>query len=181
MSAAGPDIRDIRPPYWIALDWRILALGAAGIVLLLVLLSRLWCWYRAPPAADPAGTRARATGGDPDADRRPGTRAPSRRPSRMSCGCVEERFAVQATHLTTTEFLRACLSEVGETLRVHRAGAGRLPEVLRPGEVRALDLDGGQMQEMLASARHFIVTTATAAPAPGGVAPEQNNVPIRQS
>jgi Domain of unknown function (DUF4381) len=182
VNPTGPDIRDIRPPYWIPLDWRVLALIGAGVVLLLVLLWRTWRWYRSRrrplTLLERALQRLEATrplmqAGD--------ARAFAAAVSDVVRSYVEERFSVLATHLTTTEFLRACLSQVGGALQAHEQALGDFLKFCDLAKFARWPLDGAQMQDMLASARHFVETTAAAVPAATGVAPEPINVPIRQS
>ncbi len=122
MSSSAPDIHDIRAPYLIPQDWRVLAQGETAVVLLLLLAWFGWRWFRARrPQLTLAqrtllkldATRALMESGD--------AHAFSIAVSDVVRGYVEQRFAVRATQRTTTEFLRDCLSQVGSALQAHEA------------------------------------------------------------
>ncbi len=181
MSAAGPDIRDIRPPYLIPLDWRLLALSVAAAVLVLVLLWWGWRRYRSrrpPPTLLQRtlhrleATRALMQAGD--------ARAFSVAVSDVVRAYVEERFNVLATHLTTNEFLRDSLGQVGSVLQAHEQALGEFLNYCDLAKFARWSLDAAEMERMLASARHFVETTA-ADPGPAAITPAGIDVPLRQS
>jgi len=179
---ATPDIRDIRPPYLIPLDWRVLALIAAGVVMVVALLWWAWRWYRGrqPPLTllqrtlrRLEATRALMQAGD--------ARAFSVAVSDAVRAYVEERFNVLATHLTTTEFLRDCLGQVGSALQAHEQALGEFLRYCDLAKFARWSLDAQEMQGMLASAQHFVETTAAYKQTPTAITPETIDVPIRQS
>jgi hypothetical protein len=182
VSAPAPDIRDIRPPYLIPLDWRVVALVGSIVVLLLLLGWWAWRWYRGrrPPLTllqrtlqRLEATRALMQAGD--------AQAFSVAVSDAVRAYVEERFKVLATHLTTTEFLRDCLAQVGSSLQAHEQSLGDFLRYCDLAKFARWSLDGGQMQAMLASARHFVESTAAPSPAPAAVNPEVIDAALRQS
>ncbi len=182
MNPAGPDIRDIRPPYLIALDWRVLAVVAVAGLLLLVLIWRTWRWYRLrrPPLTllqrtlqRLEATRALMQAGD--------ARAFSVAVSDVVRAYVEERFNLLATHLTTPEFLRDCLGQVGSALQVHERALSEFLNYCDLAKFARWSLDAGEMERMLASARQFVESTATPVAAPAAITPEAIDVPLRQS
>jgi hypothetical protein len=182
VTAASPDIRDIRPPYLIPLDWRVAALIGAGGLLLLLLAWWAWRWYRArrPPLTllertlrQLEATRALMQAGD--------ARAFAAAVSDVVRAYVEGRFKVLATHLTTTEFLRDCLAQVGSSLQAHEQALGEFLNYCDLAKFARWSLDDAQMQEMLASARRFVETTAAPSPQPPAISPEVIDVPLRQS
>lgn len=182
MTAAGPDIRDIRPPYLIALDWRVLAGLAVTVVLLLAAVWWAWRWYRSrrPPLTLLARTlqRLEATrilmqAGD--------ARAFSVAVSDVVRAYVEERFDVLATHLTTHEFLRDCLGQVGSVLQAHEHALSEFLNYCDLAKFARWSLDAAEMERMLASARHFVETTAASGAAAAAITPEVSDVALRQS
>ena len=182
MSAAGPDIRDIRPPYLIPLDWRVLALLGIGALLLLGLMWWGWRWYRArrPPLTllqrtqqRLEATRVLMQAGD--------ARAFSVAVSDVVRAYVEERFSVLATHLTTNEFLRASLGQVGSALQAHEHALSEFLNYCDLAKFARWSLDAQEMERMLASARHFVETTAASSPGRALITPEVIDVPLRQS
>jgi hypothetical protein len=182
VNPADPDIRDIRPPYLIPLDWRVLALLGAGAVLLLALAWWGWRWYRArrPPLTllqrtlqRLEATRVLMQAGD--------ARAFSAAVSDVVRAYVEERFNVLATHLTTNEFLRDCLGQVGSVLQAHEHALSEFLNYCDLAKFARWSLDAGEMERMLASAKHFVATTAAPSPGPTAITPEVIDVPLRQS
>jgi hypothetical protein len=182
VSGSEPDIRDIRPPYLIPLDWRVVALIASVALLALLLLWWAWRWYRGrqPPLTllqrtlrRLEATRALMQVGD--------AQAFSVAVSDAVRAYVEERFNVLATHLTTTEFLRDCLAQVGSSLQAHEQSLGDFLRYCDLAKFARWSLDGAQMQAMLASARHFVESTAAPTPAPAAITPEVLDAPLRQS
>jgi hypothetical protein len=182
VTPAGPDIRDIRAPYLIALDWRVLAVLAVAVLLLLAVSWRAWRWYRSrrPPLTlltrtlqRLEATRALMLAGD--------ARAFSVAVSDVLRAYVEERFRVLATHLTTTEFLRDRLGPVGSVLQAHEHALSEFLNYCDLAKFARWSLDAGEMERMLASARHFVETTAAPNPAAAAISPEVIDVPLRQS
>jgi hypothetical protein len=182
VSGSAPDIRDIRPPYLMPLDWRVVALIASVALLALLLLWGVWRWYRGrqPPLTllqrtlrRLEATRALMQAGD--------AQAFSVAVSDAVRAYVEERFNVLATHLTTTEFLRDCLAQVGSSLQAHEQSLGDFLRYCDLAKFARWSLDGKQMQAMLASARHFVESTAASRPAPAATTPEVIDAPLRQS
>lgn len=182
MNSSGPDIRDIRAPFLIPLDWRVPALIAAGVLLLLVLAWwgwRRWRARRPPPTLlertlqKLEATRVLMEAGDAGAY--------SVAVSDVVRAYVEERFEVFATHRTTAEFLRDCLSQMGSALQAHEQALGEFLRFCDLAKFARWSLDQRQMQDMLASARHFVETTAAPVPAQTAVTPEVIDVPLRQS
>lgn len=182
MNAGIPDIRDIRPPYRIPVEWWIPVLIGAGAMLLLGLA--WWGWRRlrarrAPPTLlertlqQLEAARLLMQAGD--------ARAFSAAVSAAVRGYVEQRFNVLATHLTTTEFLHDCLAQVGSTLQAHERVLAQFLEYCDLAKFARWSLDASQMQGMLASARHFVESTAGANPEQTAITPEIIDVPIRQS
>lgn len=94
---------------------------------------------------------------------------------------VEARFNVLATHLTTTEFLRDCLAQVGSALQAHEQSLGDFLRYCDLAKFARWSLDAEQMQAMLASARHFVESTAAPSAAPAAITPEVIDAPLRQS
>ncbi len=182
MKPTGPDIRDIRPPYLIPLDWRVLAVLAVAVLLLLALVWWAWRWYRSrrPPLTllqrtlqRLEATRAVMQAGD--------AHAFSVAVSDVVRAYVEERFNVLATHLTTTEFLRDCLGQVGSVLQAHERALGEFLNYCDLAKFARWSLNGAEMERMLDSARHFVEITATPGPAATVISPEVIDVPLRQS
>jgi hypothetical protein len=180
MSAAAPDIRDIRAPYLIPADWRVPALVAAAVVVLLALL--WWGWRtvksRQPPLTllqrtlqQLEATRALMAAGD--------ARAFAAAVSDVVRAYVEVRFNVRATQRTTAEFLRDCLGQVGSALQAHEQALGEFLRFCDLAKFARWSLDGPEMQGMLASARHFVETTAAPVPTPARISPESLDVPLR--
>jgi hypothetical protein len=176
--SSGPDIHDIRAPYLIPPDWRVVALIAAAVVLVLALC---WWGWRRLRARRPQLTLLQRTLQKLDATRAlmeaGDARAFSAAVSDVVREYIEARFDVMATQRTTTEFLRDCLAQVGSALQAHE----RALRFCDLAKFARWSLDGKQMQGMLASARHFVETTAAAVPSPSVPTPEAVNVPIRQS
>jgi hypothetical protein len=182
VNTAAPDIRDIRPPYLIPLDWRVLALLGAGALLLLGLLWGGWRWYRARQRPLTLlqrtlqrleATRVLMQAGD--------ARAFSAAVSDVVRAYVEARFNVLATHLTTNEFLRACLGQVGSALQAHEHALSEFLNYCDLAKFARWSLDAEEMQRMLASARHFVEATAAPGPGAAAITPEVIDVPLRQS
>ncbi|HEV2700605.1 MAG TPA: hypothetical protein VGV09_03180 [Steroidobacteraceae bacterium] len=182
MNSPLPDIRDIRAPYLIPADWRGPALVAA--VALLVLAFCWWAWRRLRARHRPLtllqrtlqqleATRALMEAGD--------ARAFSAAVSDVVRAYIEVRFEVRATQRTTAEFLGDCLAQVGSALQAHEPALAEFLKYCDLAKFARWPLDAQQMQGMLASARHFVETTAAPVPAPPVTAPEVINVPIRQS
>jgi hypothetical protein len=182
VNSALPDIRDIRAPYLIPADWRVPALIAAAAVVVLA-----FCWWgwrrlraRRPPLTlmqrtlqQLEATRALMQAGD--------ARAFSAAVSAVVRAYIEARFHVLATQRTTAEFLGDCLAQVGSALQEHEAALAEFLKFCDLAKFARWPLDSQQMQGMLASARHFVETTAAPVAAPTVTAPEVVNVPIRQS
>jgi hypothetical protein len=182
VNSPGPDIHDIRAPYLIPQDWRLPALIAAAVVLVLVL--SWWGWRRILARRPPPtllqrtlqkleATRALMEAGD--------ARAFCAALSDVVRAYIEQRFDVRATQRTTPEFLGDCLAQVGSALQAHEQALGEFLKFCDLAKFARWPLDGQQMQGMLASARHFVETTAAPVPAQPRLTPEALNVPIRQS
>jgi hypothetical protein len=182
VNSALPDIRDIRAPYHIPADWRVPALIAAAVVVVLALC--WWGWRRLRARRPPLtllqrtlqqleATRALMEAGD--------ARAFSAAVSDVVRAYIEARFQVRATQRTTAEFLNDCLAQVGSALHAHESALEEFLKYCDLAKFARWPLDTQQMQGMLASARHFVETTAAPAPAPTVTASEVVNVPIRQS
>ncbi len=92
---------------------------------------------------------------------------------------VEVRFEVRATQRTTAEFLRDCLSQVGSALQAHERALGDFLKFCDLAKFARWSLDRQEMQDMLASARHFVETTAAPVPVQPGITPEVIDVPVR--
>lgn len=182
MSSSLPDIRDIRAPYLIPADWRVPALIAAAAVVVLAL--GWWAWRRSR-ARRPQLTLLQRTLQQLEATRvlmeAGDARAFSAAVSDVVRTYIEARFAVKATQRTTAEFLDDCLAQVGSALQAHEPALADFLKFCDLAKFARWPLDGQQMQGMLASARHFVETTAVPAPAPPVTAPETINVPLRQS
>ena len=180
MSASAPDIRDIRAPYLIPADWRVAVLAGAAAVLLLALL---WWGWRRLRARQPQltllqrtlqqleGTRSLMVAGD--------ARAFAAAVSDVVREYVEVRFNVLATQRTTAEFLRDCLGQVGSALQAHEQALGEFLKFCDLAKFARWSLNGQDMQGMLASARHFVETTAAPIPATAQITPETVDVPLR--
>ncbi len=180
MSSSGPDIRDIRAPYLIAADWRIAALAALAGVLLLGLA--WWVWRRFKSRHPQLtllqrtleqleATRSLMAAGD--------ARAFAAAVSDVLRAYVEVRFNVRATQRTTSEFLHECLGQVGSALQAHEQALGEFLKFCDLAKFARWSLNGPEMQGMLASARHFVETTAAPIPGQPLIAPESLNVPVR--
>jgi hypothetical protein len=182
VSSSAPDIHDIRAPFLIPQDWRVPTLVAAAIVVLLALSWWVWRTVRArrPPLTllqrtlqKLEATRALMEAGDAEAF--------SVAVSDTVRAYVEERFNVLATQRTTSEFLRDCLSQVGSALQAHEQSLGQFLKFCDLAKFARWSLDRAAMEGLLASARHFVATTAAPMPAPSVTPTEAVNVPIRQS
>jgi hypothetical protein len=180
VNASTPDIRDIRAPYLIPADWRVPVLAGAAVVLLLALL--WWGWRRRSGRQPPLtllqrtlqqleATRALMAAGD--------ARAFAVAVSDVVRAYVEVRFNVLATQRTTAEFLRDCLGQVGSALQAHEQALGEFLRFCDLAKFARWSLDGPEMQDLLASARHFVETTAAPIPAPSRITPEALDVPVR--
>jgi hypothetical protein len=182
VNSPGPDIHDIRAPYLIPQDWGMPALIAAATVLVLALA---WWGWRRLRARRPQLTLLQRTLQKLEATRTfmeaGDARAFSAAVSDVVRAYIEVRFDVKATQRTTAEFLRDCLAQVGSALQVHEQALGEFLKFCDLAKFARWPLDGQQMQGMLASARHFVETTAAPHPAQPLVNPEAVNVPIRQS
>jgi hypothetical protein len=177
-----PDIHDIRAPYLIPQDWRVPALIATAAVLVLALC--WWGWRRIRARHPPLtllqrtlqqleATRALMEAGD--------ARTFSAAVSDVVRGYIEARFEVMATHRTTAEFLNDCVTQEGSALQAHAQTLAQFLRFCDLAKFARWSFDGQQLQGMLASARHFVETTAAPVPAQAVLAPQAANVPIRQS
>lgn len=182
MNSSAPDIHDIRAPYLIPQDWRLPALVAAAVALVLVLA--WWVWRRLK-ARRPRLTLLQRTLRKLEATRplleANDAQAFSVAVSDVVRSYVEERFSVLATQRTTEEFLRDCLAQMGSALQSHEQALAQFLIFCDLAKFARWSLDAEQMQGMLDSARHFVETTAPPTPAAPTVAPEAIHVPIRQS
>jgi hypothetical protein len=182
VNSSAPDIHDIRAPFLIPQDWRVVALVACGVALVLVLAWWVWLKLR---ARRPQLTLLQRTLQKLEATRplmeANDAQAFSVGVSDVVRAYVEERFSVLATQRTTEEFLRDCLTQVGSALQAHEQALAQFLISCDLAKFARWSLDAEQMRGMLASARHFVETTAVPAPAAPAVAPETIHVPIRQS
>jgi hypothetical protein len=180
VSASAPDIRDIRAPYLIPADWRVPVLAGAAVVLLLALL---WWGWRRLRARQPQLTLLQRTLQQLEATRSlmvaGDARAFAVAVSDVVRGYVEVRFNVLATQRTTAEFLRDCLGQVGSALQAHEQALGEFLKFCDLAKFARWSLNGQDMQGMLASARHFVETTAAPIPATAHITPEAVDVPLR--
>jgi Domain of unknown function (DUF4381) len=176
------DIRDIRAPLRIPPDWRLPILIGAAVVLLLALTWLIWRRVRArrPQPTLLARTLQRLEGTRP-LMRSGDARAFPAAVSDVVRAYVEERFQVQATQRTTAEFLHDCLARPGSALQDHEQALGEFLRFCDLAKFARWSFDEQAMLGMLASARHFVETTATPAPAPPVIAPVALDVPVRQS
>jgi hypothetical protein len=182
VNASGPDIRDIRAPYLIPADWRVPVLIGTAVALLLALLWLGWRWSRnrhpqltllQRTLRQLEATRSLMAAGD--------ARAFAVAVSDVVRAYVEERFNVRATQRTTAEFLRDCLSQVGSALQAHEQALGEFLKFCDLAKFARWSLNGQEMQGMLASAQHFVETTAAPMPTQSVTTSETINVPLRQS
>lgn len=182
MNSSAPDIRDIRAPYLIPADWRVAVLIGTALVLLLALL--WWGWRRLRNRHVPLtllqrtlqrleATRSLMAAGD--------ARGFAVAVSDVVRAYVEERFEVLATQRTTAEFLRACLTQMGSALQTHEQALGEFLRFCDLAKFARWSLNAEEMQGMLASARHFVETTAAPIPTQPVTMSEPINVPLRQS
>jgi hypothetical protein len=182
VSSSAPDIHDIRAPFLIPQDWRLPALVAAAVVLSAALA--WWIWRRVRARRPPLtllqrtlqkleATRALMEAGDGDAF--------AVAVSDVVRGYVEERFAILATHRTTAEFLHDCLSQMGSALEAHEQSLGEFLKFCDLAKFARWSLDRQAMEGMLASARHFVATTAAPIAAQPLPPTASVNVPLRQS
>jgi hypothetical protein len=182
VSSSAPDIHDIRAPFLIPQDWRMPALVACAAALVLVLT--WWVWLKLK-ARRPQLTLLQRTLEKLEATRplmeANDAQAFSVAVSDVVRAYVEARFGVLATHRTTEEFLRDCLTQVGSALQAHEQALAEFLIFCDLAKFARWSLDAEQMHGMLASARHFVESTAVAAPVAPAVAPEVIHVPIRQS
>jgi len=180
LSSSAPDIRDIRAPYLIPADWRIPALIGTAVVL--VLLLAWWSWRRVR-ARQPQLTLLQRTLQQLEATRplmqAGDARAFAAAVSDVVRAYVEARFEVRAPQRTTAEFLHECLGQVGSALQAHEQVLGDFLRFCDLAKFARWSLNGEEMQGMLASAQHFVETTAAPIPAPTVIAPEAVNVPLR--
>jgi hypothetical protein len=169
VNSSAPDIHDIHPPYLIPQDWRVPVLIGTAAVLTLLLAWFLWRWLRTQrqqltlvqrTLLKLDATRGLMEGGD--------ARAFSVTVSDIVRGYVEEGFNVHATQLTTAEFLRDCLTQVGTALQAHEQSLSDFLRFCDLAKFARWSLSREEMQGLLASARHFVESTG-------------HNVPIRQS
>ena len=182
MSTQLPDIHDIRAPYPIAQDWREPALIGLAVVAVLAVI--VWLWRRSR-AQRPQPTLLERTLAQLEATRplmqSGDARAFSAAVSDVVRAYIEARFEVRAAHRTTAEFLSDCLNQVGSVLQAHEQALGEFLRYCDLAKFARWSLDAQQMQAMLASARHFVETTAAPVPAQPLSAPEAIHVPVRQS
>jgi hypothetical protein len=182
VNSSGPDIRDIRAPYLIPADWRVPVLAGAAVVVLLALL--WWGWRRLRARQPPLtllqrtlqqleATRTLMAAGD--------ARAFAMAVSDVVRAYVEARFNVLATQRTTAEFLRDCLAQMGSALQAHEQALGDFLNYCDLAKFARWSLNGQEMQGMLASAQHFVESTAAPIPAQTVITPETVDVPLRQS
>jgi len=180
VNSSGPDIRDIRAPYVIPQDLRVLILVSAGVLLLLALL---WWGWRTVRARRPQLTLLERTLQQLEATRglmeAGDARAFAAAVSDVVRGYVELRFNVRARQRTTAEFLRDCLTQVGSALHAHERALGDFLKFCDLAKFARWSLDAQEMQGMLASARHFVETTAAPVPAQPVITPEVIDVPVR--
>lgn len=180
MNSSGPDIHDIRAPYVIPQDLRMLIVVGVGVLLLLVLL---WWGWRKLRARRPQLTLLQRTLQQLEATRvlmdAGDARAFAAAVSDVVRGYVELRFNVRATQRTTAEFLRDCLSQVGSALQAHERALGDFLKFCDLAKFARWSLDAQEMQGMLASARHFVETTAAPVPTQPVINPEVIDVPVR--
>jgi len=182
VNSSAPDIHDIRAPFLIPQDWRIAALVACAVALVLVLAWWVWLKIR---ARRPQLTLRQRTLQKLEATRplmaANDAAAFSLAVSDVVRGYVEERFSVLATHRTTEEFLRDCLAQVGSALQAHERALAEFLIFCDLAKFARWSLDAEQMQGILDSARHFVETTAAPTPSAPAITPETIHVPIRQS
>jgi hypothetical protein len=180
VNSSGPDIHDIRAPYVIPQDLRMLIVVGVGVLLLLVLL---WWGWRKLRARRPQLTLLQRTLQQLEATRvlmdAGDARAFAAAVSDVVRGYVELRFNVRATQRTTAEFLRDCLSQVGSALQAHERALGDFLKFCDLAKFARWSLDAQEMQGMLASARHFVETTAAPVPTQPVINPEVIDVPVR--
>jgi hypothetical protein len=182
VNSSAPDIHDIRAPYLIPPDWRLPALLAAALVAMAVLGWWLWRRLRArrpqPTLLQRTLARLEATRALMEAGE---AGAFSVAVSDVVRAYVEERFNILATQRTTAEFLRDCLAQVGSALQAHEQSLGEFLKFCDLAKFARWSLDRQAMEGMLASARHFVATTAAPIPAPTVIPAEAVHVPLRQS
>jgi hypothetical protein len=182
VSSSAPDIHDIRAPFLIPQDWRMPALIAAAVVLSAALA--WWIWRRVRARRPQLtllqrilekleATRALMDAGDGQAF--------AVAVSDVVRAYVEERFTIRATQRTTAEFLHDCLSQMGSALQAHEQSLGEFLKFCDLAKFARWSLDRPAMEAMLASARHFVATTAGPIPASSVAPAESVNVPLRQS
>ena len=180
MNSSAPDIHDIRAPYLIPADWRVPVLVAIGVVLVLALL--WWAWRR-HRARRPQLTLLQRTLQQLEAARplmaAGNTQAFALAVSDVVRGYVEVRFNVRAMQRTTPEFLRDCLGQAGSALQTHERALGEFLKFCDLAKFARWSLDGEEMHGMLASARHFVETTAAPLPAQTLATHEVVDVPLR--
>ncbi len=180
MSSSAPDIHDIRAPYLIPGDWRVPVLVATGVLVLLALA--LWAWRR-NRARRPQLTLLQRTLQQLEATRvlmeAGNAQAFALAVSDVVRWYIEVRFNIRATHRTTAEFLRDCLGQVGSALPAHEPALGDFLKFCDLAKFARWSLDGQEMHSMLASARHFVETTAVPVPAQTAVTGEVVDVPVR--
>jgi hypothetical protein len=182
VNSSAPDIHDIHPPYLIPQDWRVPALVGTAVVLALLLAWFGWRWRRARhphltlvqrTLLKLETTRPLMEGGD--------VRAFSGAVSDIVREYIEAAFNVQATQRTTAEFLRDCLTQVGSALQAHEQSLSEFLKFCDLAKFARWSLSNEEMQGLLASARHFVESTAVAGPTRNVLVTEVVNVPIRQS
>jgi hypothetical protein len=182
VNSSAPDIHDIRAPYLIPADWRVAVLIGTAVLLLLALL---WVGWRGLRNRHPQLTLLQRTLQQLEATRSlmaaGDARAFAVAVSDVVRGYVEERFQVLATQRTTAEFLRDCLSQMGSALQIHEQSLGEFLRFCDLAKFARWSLNGPEMQGMLASAQHFVETTAAPIPSPSVTTSETINVPLRQS
>lgn len=160
-QAPSEDIRDIRGPRPIAsLELTWILIGAAALAVLVAIL--VWRWLRrrrpVPAVSDSEvalrrldAARALMSGGGRDF---------SIEVSGAVREFIERRFRVMAAHRTTHEFLHDSVLSADSALASHRELLEEFLQSCDLAKFGGWNLDLGQMNAMLESARRFVQSAA---------------------
>lgn len=167
VATTANDIRDIRGPYPLPSPWRVPLIVGAGLALLAGGYA-LWRWRRgqakveaglAPHERALARLAAAREMMQPDQ-----ARVFSIEVSQTVREFIEARYAVDAPHRTTDEFLRELATSRESVLAAHRKPLAEFLAACDLAKFGGFKLSHAEMERLWATARHFILAAAPPAP-----------------